>query len=75
MENENIPIEETERYQFLMEESMKRYPDACGWILHVAVCQQIMEEQGKEIDENDVENLKNLYCDKLEYDNMINVIE
>ena len=33
-----------------------------------------MDEQGIEIDENDVQAMKNLYCKKLEYDNMINAI-
>ena len=54
-----------------MEESMKLYPCACGWMIHCAVCQEIMEEQGVEVDENEVEEMKNLYCKKLEYDNMI----
>jgi len=30
-----------------------------------------MEEQGVEVDENEVDAMKNLYCKKLEYDNMI----
>jgi len=32
-----------------------------------------MEEEGVEVDENKVEEMKNLYCKKLEYDNMISV--
>ena len=64
-------IEETERYEFLMEESLRKYPDSCLWLIHCAVCNQILEEQGIEVDENDVEEMKNLYCKKLEYDNMI----
>ena len=32
---------------------------------------EIMEEQGVEVDENEVEEMKNNYCKKLEYDNMI----
>ena len=69
--NEDTKIEETERYQFLMEESLKQYPYACMWMVHCAVCEQILEEQGIEIDENDVNEMKNLYCKKLEYDDMI----
>ena len=42
----NVAIEETERYMFLMEKSMKPFPYACGWMVHCAVCQEIMEEQG-----------------------------
>jgi len=68
---DTVPIEETERYTFLMEESMKQFPYACGWMVHCAVCQEIMEEQGLEVDENEVEEMKNIYCKKLEYDNMI----
>ena len=64
-------IEDTERYAFLMEESIRLYPNACQWLVHCAVCEQILEEQGIEIDENEVEQMKNLYCNKLEYDNMI----
>ena len=64
-------IEDTERYSFLMEESIRLYPSACQWLVHCAVCEQILEEQGIEIDENEVEQMKNLYCTKLEYDNMI----
>ena len=64
-------IEDTERYSFLMEESIRLYPSACQWLVHCAVCEQILEEQGIEIDENEVEQMKNLYCNKLEYDNMI----
>ena len=30
--------------------------------------------QGIEIDENDVNEMKNLYCKKLEYDNMIEAV-
>ena len=71
MENQNLPIGETERYAFLMEESMKQFPYACVLMVHVAVCSQIMEEQGIEVDENEVENYKNIYCKKLEYDDMI----
>jgi len=69
--NEDTKIEETKRYQFLMEESLKQFPDACMWMVHCAVCEQILEEQGIEIDENDVNEMKNLYCKKLEYDDMI----
>ena len=54
-----------------MEESLKQFPDACMWMVHCAVCEQILEEQGIEIDENDVNEMKNLYCKKLEYDDMI----
>jgi len=50
---------------------MKQYPYACGWMVHCAVCQEIMEEQGLEVNENEVEEMKNIYCKKLEYDNMI----
>ena len=63
-------IEDTDRYQFLMEESMKLYPDACMWLVHTAVCEQILEDQGIEINENDVADMKELYCEKLEYDDM-----
>ena len=73
--NEDTKIEETERYQFLMEESMKQFPDACMWLVHCAVCEQLLEEQGIEIDENDVHEMKNIYCTKLEYDNMISATE
>ena len=72
--NKDTKIEETERYQFLMEESLKQYPHACMWMVHCAVCEQILEEQGIEIDENDVNEMKNLYCKKLEYDNMIEAV-
>ena len=68
---DNVPIEETERYTFLMEESMKQFPYACGWMVHCAVCQEIMEEQGVEVDENEGAETKSLYFKKLEYDNMI----
>ena len=71
MENQDLPIEETERYAFLMEESMKQFPYACSLMVHVAVCSQIIEEAGMEVDENEVENYKNIYCKKLEYDDMI----
>ena len=64
-------IEETERYQFLMEESMKQFTCACQWMIHTAVCCQIMEEQGFEVDDNEIDNMKNIYCKKLEYNNMI----
>ena len=64
-------IEDTERYQFLMEESVRQFPDACMWMVHCAVCEQILEELGIEVDENDVDEMKNLYCKKLEYDDMI----
>ena len=44
--NENIvPIEETERYIFLIEESMKLYPCACGWMIHCAVCQKLWKNK------------------------------
>lgn len=69
--NNDTKIEETERYQFLMEESVRQFPDACNWMIHCAVCEQILEEQGIEVDENDVDEMKNLYCKKLEYDDMI----
>ena len=39
-------IEDTERYSFLMEESIRLYPSACQWLVHCAVCEQILEEQG-----------------------------
>lgn len=71
MNNEEIRIEDTERYQYLMEESMRLYPQACQWMVHVAVCEQIMDEQGIDIDSNDVDEMKNLYCKKLEYDDVI----
>ena len=69
--NEGTKIEDTERYQFLMEESVRQYPDACIWMVHCAVCEQMLEEQGIEVDENDVIEMKHLYCKKLEYDDMI----
>lgn len=75
LEEETVKIEETERYIFLMEESQKMYPECCLFMLHIAVCSQIMEENGIEYDENDVENYNNLYCKKLEYNNMISKIE
>jgi len=30
-----------------------------------------MEEQGVEVDENEVAKMKSIYCKKLKYDNMI----
>ena len=36
-EEETIPIEESERYMFPMEEGMKQFPYACGWMVHCAV--------------------------------------
>lgn len=71
MNNEEIKIEDTERYQYLMDESMRLYPQSCQWMIHVAVCEQIMEEQGIDVDSNDVDKMKNLYCKKLEYDDVI----
>ena len=41
------------------------------WLVHVAVCEQMLEEQGIEVDENDINEMKHLYCKKLEYDDMI----
>ena len=70
---DTVPFEEKEQYTSLMEESMKQFPYACGWMVHCAVCQEIMEEEGVEVDENKVEEMKNLYCKKQEYDNMISV--
>lgn len=69
----NTPVLDTERYEFLMEESMKLYPNACMWIIHTAVCEQLCEEAGIQFDENDVNKLKEMYCNKLEYNNMITV--
>ena len=73
-EDTETKIEDTERYQFLMEESVRQYPDACIRMVHCAVCEQMLEEQGIEVDENDINEMKHLYCKKLEYDNMINAI-
>ena len=71
MNNEGVKIEETERYQYLMEESLRQFPMACMWMIHCAVCEQILEEQGVAIDDNDVHQMRNIYCKKLEYDDMI----
>jgi len=71
MEQQQVKIEDTARYEFLMEESMKQFPTACMWMVHCAVCEQILEEEGIEIDTNDVETMKNVYCSKLEYNDMI----
>lgn len=62
-----------ERYAFLMEESVRLYPCACQYLVHAAVCEQLLEEQGVEYDEDKISEFKNLYCKKLEYENMIQV--
>ena len=62
---EQIKIEDTKRYQYLMEESMRMYPSACMWLVHCAVCEEIMGEMGITIDDNDTEKMKNIYCNKL----------
>ena len=71
MNNEPVKIEETKRYQFLMEESIRQFPEACLWVIHCAVCEQVLEEQGIEIDSNDVKDMTSIYCKKLEYDGLI----
>ena len=72
MNNEPVKIEETERYQFLMEESIRQFPEACLWVIHCAVCKQVLEEQGIEIDSNDVKDMTSIYrVKKLEYDGLI----
>ena len=54
-----------------MEESMKQFPAACMWMAHCAICEQILEEEGIEIDTNDIQSMKNIYCSKLEYNDVI----
>ena len=71
LKTEQIKIEDTERYQYLMEESMRSYPSACMLLVQCAVCEEIMCEMGITIDDNDTEKMKNIYCNKLEYENMI----
>jgi hypothetical protein len=71
LKTEQIKIEDTQRYQYLMEESMRIYPSACMWLVHCAVCEEIMGEMGITIDDNDTDMMKNIYCNKLEYENMI----
>jgi hypothetical protein len=68
---EQIKIEDTKRYQYLMEESMRSYPSACMLLVQCVVCEEIMGEMGITIDDNDTEKMKNIYCNKLEYENMI----
>ena len=40
-----------------MEESIRQFPEACLWVIHCSVCEQILEEQGIEIDSNDVKDM------------------
>jgi hypothetical protein len=40
-------------------------------LVQCAVCEEIMGEMGITIDDNDTEKMKNIYCNKLEYENMI----
>ena len=62
MNNEPVKIEETERYQFVMEESIRQFPEACSWVIHCSVCEQVPEEQGIEIDPNNVKDMTSIYC-------------
>lgn len=71
MNNERVKIEDTARYQFLMEESLRQFPDACMWLVHCAVCEEILDEEGIQIDSNDVKDMTSVYCKKLEYDDLI----
>ena len=76
MNNETVKIEETERYQYLMEESIRQFPMACMWMIHCAVCEQILEEQGIEIDANDVKDMKSILIQKIsDIKHYINITE
>jgi hypothetical protein len=50
-----------------MDESIKQFPNARMWLVQRAVCEQVMEEMGITIDENDTEMIKNICCNKIAY--------
>lgn len=50
-----------------MDESIKQFPIVRMWLVQRAVCEQVMEEMGITIDENDTEMIKDIFCNKIAY--------